>query len=741
MKKIAVVLLTLLSVYVLPTEAQRADYAKMSSLVRQIAVRESAGARNMRPTNPQPQPMQPQPQPSVCAFVRIEGDGGQVLSENGCRQLARFGDIYIADIPVSRLRSLSLYGNVKRIEAGRQMSVMVDTTAQITNVIPLREGTSLPQAYTGKGVIMGLEDIGFDLTNPNFFDNNMQECRIKRFWDQLSPDTIGSQLYVGQEYTTAADIQNYRHSRDALLSGHGNHTLGIAAGTGCGTPYRGIAYESDICLVSNAVTSDTVLIDETQRWKYTTATDALGFKYIFDYAERQGMPCVISFSEGSYEDLHGNNQLFSSVLSSLTGPGRIFVASAGNEGHHNTFFRKPRGVEHTGAFFRRWGNDNAFLLKSDGAFSLRMLVYESETRADTLVIPSSKILSMPDSLFTDTVNLLGIEFPIEIQAYPSGFNPLETAYDFYIQSPDLFGYNPPISFEIMGADADVCLYRIYGEIEQNAMNPLLTAGECTHSVFSPGSSPTAICVGATTHRHGFFNHEGDWVESEWGDDGMRATFSSVGPTIDERIKPDVVAPGNAIVSSFSSFYREANPESGLWNDVSYTVHDGRRYPWYVETGTSMSTPVVAGIIALWLEANPNLTPEDVKEIFRKTCRRCDETLSYPNNYYGYGEIDAYRGLLEVLQLSGIPEISHHNPQQLKVLSMGDGMWLLHTGEAYHSSLRITVYDMQGVSQRAEVTNRGNGELILNIRHLPRGVYAVQLNASSRRLSGSFLVRR
>ena len=197
----------------------------------------------------------------------------------------------------------------------------------------------------------------------------MNESRIRRFWDQLSTDTIGSKLYVGQEYVTTEDIQNYRHSRDGMLSGHGTHTLGIAAGTGFDTPYRGIAYESDICLVSNAVTSDTVLIDEAQRWKYTTATDALGFKYIFDYAEQEGKPCVISFSEGSYEDLHGDNQLFAAVLDSLVGPGRIVIASAGNEGFHNTFIRKPRGVEQTGAFVRRWGKDNAFLMKSDGPFS------------------------------------------------------------------------------------------------------------------------------------------------------------------------------------------------------------------------------------------------------------------------------------------------------------------------------------------------------------------------------------
>ena len=734
MKRKEVLLLIIMFVGVLSMKAQPTGYGKMSSWIRRLAVKESVGKRQARPVHSRSRQ-------SVCAFVRISGDAEQVFQENGCHELARFGDIFIADIPVGQLRKLAAHHQVKRIEAGERCSVTIDTTAQIVNTEPLHEGRNLPQAYTGKGVIVGLEDIGFDLTHPNFYDEGMNESRIRRFWDQLSTDTIGSKLYVGQEYVTTEDIQNYRHSRDGMLSGHGTHTLGIAAGTGFDTPYRGIAYESDICLVSNAVTSDTVLIDEAQRWKYTTATDALGFKYIFDYAEQEGKPCVISFSEGSYEDLHGDNQLFAAVLDSLVGPGRIVIASAGNEGFHNTFIRKPRGVEQTGAFFRRWGKDNAFLMKSDGPFSLRMQVYESALRADTLVIPSSRLLSMPDSLLTDTVTMMGLEFPIEIQAYPSGFNPQETAYDFYIQSPDLFGYTPPISFELLGEDADVCLYRVYGEIEQNAMNPLLTAGECTHSVFSPGSSAAAICVGATTYRAGHLNEAGEWVKSEWGEDGERALFSSVGPTIDERIKPDVMAPGNAIVSSFSSYFREENPQTKVESDVAYSIYNQRRYPWSIETGTSMSTPVVAGIVALWLEANPNLTPADIKDIFRKTCRRCDETLDYPNNYYGYGEIDAYRGLLEVLELSAIPGISANNPQQMKVKELGEGRWMMSTGGDGHAHFACSVYNLQGIRVPVGAQNQGNGDYLLDLHALPHGVYVVQLNSPVPALSGSFLIRR
>ena len=63
----------------------------------------------------------------------------------------------------------------------------------------------------------------------------------------------------------------------------------------------------------------------------------------------------------------------------------------------------------------------------------------------------------------------------------------------------------------------------------------------------------------------------------------------------------------------------------------------------------MSAPVVTGAIALWLQADPTLTPADCLEIFAKTCTHYDASLSYPNNLYGYGQIDVAAGLKEVLR--------------------------------------------------------------------------------------------
>ena len=72
----------------------------------------------------------------------------------------------------------------------------------------------------------------------------------------------------------------------------------------------------------------------------------------------------------------------------------------------------------------------------------------------------------------------------------------------------------------------------------------------------------------------------------------------------------------------------------------------------------MSTPIVAGAIALWLEAYPRLTAADCRAIFARTSTHNDNVANYPNNRYGYGQIDVLAGLKEVLKLSaaGIEEV-------------------------------------------------------------------------------------
>jgi subtilisin family serine protease len=97
-----------------------------------------------------------------------------------------------------------------------------------------------------------------------------------------------------------------------------------------------------------------------------------------------------------------------------------------------------------------------------------------------------------------------------------------------------------------------------------------------------------------------------------------ASFSSLGPTADGRLKPEVVALG-----------------VGVWGAVSGTVSD-----YVPESGTSLSTPIVCGVAGLLLSASPYLTNRQVRDIFLET----SDNTAFPNNSRGYGLISAVKAV-------------------------------------------------------------------------------------------------
>jgi serine protease AprX len=122
---------------------------------------------------------------------------------------------------------------------------------------------------------------------------------------------------------------------------------------------------------------------------------------------------------------------------------------------------------------------------------------------------------------------------------------------------------------------------------------------------APGNAPWVLTVGASSHAGTI----------DRADDTM-AVFSSRGPTaIDDTAKPDLVAPGVGIESL-------SDPESALYSlDAPYllsgTIATAYR-PYLSLSGTSMAAPVVSGTVALMVQANPALTPNQVKAILQYT---------------------------------------------------------------------------------------------------------------------------
>lgn len=755
MRRFVLLFISLLAL-VCPSAAQtppamRAQYQKMSAWVRDI-VRDTERQTPHRVASSSKSRVGAAP--LLTAFVRVEGDGHSVLAPYQVRVLTQIDDICITQIPLTKLAEVSRDDSVRRIEANRLHQTDMDTTAVVLNAIPVYEGFMLPQAYTGEGVVVGVQDIGFDLTHPTLYDASGTRYRVKRLWDMISADTISSALPVGAEYTTADEIRALGCVRDGIISSHGTHTSGTAAGSGFGTPYRGMAYESDICLVANAVSDDLQFISPDDVYKYTYATDALGFKYIFDYADEVGRPCVVSFSEGSHQDFRGDDVLYYEMLDKIVGPGHILVASAGNEGLSERYMHKPAATPSAATDIRASESGYfAFTIRGSGNYEIKLTAHHHDLPAESATIATRDILALPDSMLIDTLRFADIPYFVQIAAYPSCYDDgdcvLEGRFSTVkkkavsegsADSVDVrLGFYESVTLDVIGASSDIELFTSAGYIYSDwGKSPI----ERSHNIHSPGAAPSVICVGANTHRRGFVNQFGNYITQEVGyqgdGDGARAIYSSTGPTFDGRIKPDVLAPGTNVMASYSSWVE--SPPTTL---TRFTEFNGRTYPWGANSGTSMATPVVAGAIALWLQANPRLTPDDVRGVLSRTCRHVGAApgSDYPNNEAGYGEIDVYRGLLDVLDLkTAIHDLSDTQPEAVRFALHGTRLHLDFSSPVTQS-VSWRVYSLGGVQMMQGQVPAGADRAVIDLTALPAAVYAVQLTSTSLGITGSTLVRK
>lgn len=532
----------------------------------------------------------------------------------------------------------------------------------------------------------------------------------------------------------------YAHSRDGLDQTHGTHTLGSLAGSGFDSPYRGIAYESDICIVANATVDDVAFIDTADYYKFTYATDALGFKYIFDTADSLGMPCVVSFSEGAPQDFRGDDQLYFAMLDSLTGPGHILVSSAGNNGLIPSYIHKPLGYESRGSFVWTSADRASLTINSLGASALRTVFYHDTDVNDTIIIKTSEVLAAEDSMLIDSTIIAGQKLHLAISAYDNCYDASRQVYDVQFLSLGRLDALGKMSVEIIGKNADAELYCDGGYLVANDLNPALQDAECTHNINSPSAAPSVICVGANSYRQNFENYLGDLRTYDMGTNGQRGEYASVGPTFDGRIKPDVMAPGTNVISSYSSYYLEKHPQaSDILSDVAHFDFQGRTYAWNANSGTSMASPIAAGVIALWLQACPTLTPHDVMHIISHTSRRVDPTLSYPNNLYGYGEINAYAGLLYILGIDGVTGISHSTPHDVAISPLSGGRLKLAFASQPSQSLTATVYSLSGNIIDSQSFMPTADSHVLQLPASASGVVVVQISGENQ-YQGSQLIR-
>jgi hypothetical protein len=186
-----------------------------------------------------------------------------------------------------------------------------------------------------------------------------------------------------------------------------------------------------------------------------------------------------------------------------------------------------------------------------------------------------------------------------------------------------------------------------------------------------GTAKKIISVGGYTSKSKIITWNGipfdKHIENEIG---KRSFSSGTGPTIDGRIKPDIMAPSDMVVGAMNRLAPEVG-QTVIWPDTSTTIGRYTR-----GTGTSVGSPIVAGAIALMLQAKPSLTVDQVRQILQITAIKDQFTgdLTSPDNLWGWGKLDAYGAVANVLGVIPVGTIKSGlvSPVIMKFLSTRQG---------------------------------------------------------------------
>ncbi|HOJ04534.1 MAG TPA: S8 family serine peptidase [Bacteroidota bacterium] len=177
--------------------------------------------------------------------------------------------------------------------------------------------------------------------------------------------------------------------------------------------------------------------------------------------------------------------------------------------------------------------------------------------------------------------------------------------------------------------------------DEGVGSPRFEAADPNYTIGSPACADKVMAVAAFTTRSYFVDHSGaQWQYRQ--EQGKLATFSSLGPRVDEARKPDIAAPGTAIISLRD---RDMGTQPA-WDWVDNDGRPGGEAMYQAMQGTSMASPICAGAAALILEKYPQLTPLQLYDTLQAHAREDALTGSVPNNSWGFGKLDV--GFLSIL---------------------------------------------------------------------------------------------
>lgn len=562
------------------------------------------------------------------------------------------GDIVAMEIQVGKIATLITTEGVQRLESRPAHNVTLNDTMRVNNNInEIHQGLSpLTQPYTGKNVVMGFIDTGIDYLHPDFLDT-AGKTRIAFIWDHSLPansNTPAPYTY-GQEFT-AADIDGSACTQVAA-DGHGTYVAGVGAGNGLATgTNKGVAPDADIIMV-----------------KYDFSSSAPGriadaVAYIFAKAALMGKPCVINASLGDYYGSHDGRDLEAQAIKNLitTQPGQLMVGAIGNFGNRPyhlgytatsdtnfTWFKFDNAlgsfIPGLGVYIQAWGDsaDMKNIQFSIGA-DANKATYSYVGNTAYKFIPAILNQSFYDTLKNAQGQRVGIierflskqsnTYSMEFYIFPDS-----TSYLWRLNATgngrfdlwDLLYTNYQTGMENSGLPSSAINPEIVNYVLPDTLMTNVSSFACLDEV---------ITVGDYLNRNSHRNCQDSLVSLVgFSPKGSIISNSSHGPTRDNRTKPEVCASGSYNMAAFPLAYFAANATSN--KNLKGCYH-------YGSGGSSFAAPVVAGIGALFLEKNPQLTAAQFRQYIICAAKTDTSTgLALPDNTWGYGKVNGFNTLL------------------------------------------------------------------------------------------------
>lgn len=607
------------------------------------------------------------------------------------------GNIFTAALPLAYVEELAQLDIIEYVEAAQPVRAKLNQSGPLVNADDVIDNSSsaqsagLTKAYTGSGVLVGVVDSGIDCTHADFFDGS-SATRLLGYWDQTTGTSGVAEITAtsGTEYTGSALATGGTcvSATDGSSVGHGTHVAGIAASDD--STYRGMAPGSKIVAVKHNAQ------DAESGGTFATAVvDAVN--YIFRKAQANSLPAVVNLSLGTSLGAHDGTSLFEKSLDGLLEQdgadkqGRAIVNAAGNEnfstadseastfgGIHATISQSSTTkafdflVRSSSTVFGTFGSAKVDIwLTAASDCTIQVDAYSKDSKAESeLKIDMSAVTkgnSTAASSNTDGKFQIALDFSDSSNANNSKQHALVTISRVSGTAASAATY----SFDLIftgSCEGDAWLYpdlTAAVAFRKSTALPSTTnpksgyayvSGDSSKTMTIPGTGKKVITVGSImgagtwTDLNGTSHSQTSTTEGRGGTVGAISLFSSLGPTGDARTKPDLVAPGEPIISTLATTVTATDANKG--NSTHHKLE-----------GSSMAAPHVTGTVALMLQRNGCLTPTEIKSKLTGNVTTDSNTgtgSNVPNNTYGSGKLDTLKAVAAVTEATCTPNNTSEN---------------------------------------------------------------------------------